>query len=411
MKFENIIGYDNIKETLIRTLDIINNPKKYNALGATIPHGLLLSGSAGLGKTTLAIDFMKLSNRKSYIIKKETSDGDFINNINKTFENASKNTPSIILLDDLDKFTDNKDSIEEYAIVQSLIDKVRTLDIFIIATINTEKYIPESLFRAGRFDIKLRLKNPKNEESYNIIKYYLRNKKLAKDVNIKNISYILNGLSCADLEMVVNKAAIYAGFKDKDKITMSDLIKASLEKVYDSNIEDNTNKCLLNVSYHEAGHTLVGHLLEPNCITFTTVTNNDGNVRGLTIYRNNDNYFDDINFMINRIKILLAGKASTEVVYNKCDTGSYTDIERAYSIASRLVDDYCMINFNSFYHDNTSSEETKKTKDSTVSNLLNKYYIEVKELLIANRDKLDKLANSLSDKKILFKSDIDALLN
>ena len=170
--FKDIIGYNNTKKTLERLIDVLNNKEKYQKIGSTIPHGLLLYGPPGLGKTTFSREIMGNVNRKKFIIKKTKSDGSFIDYMNSIFEQAKNNQPSIILLDDLDKFAedDKTSNCEEYVTVQSLIDNIESEDIFVIATVNDRHVLPRSLLRSGRFDIKIEIDYPDEKESYEIIK-------------------------------------------------------------------------------------------------------------------------------------------------------------------------------------------------------------------------------------------------
>lgn len=414
--FKDIIGYDDIKMTLTRLIDVLNNKEKYKKIGSTIPHGLFIYGDPGTGKTTFSNAILEsVTNRKSYTIRKTKPDGSFLDYIEEQFDDAIKNQPSIILLDDLDKFAKEEGDTrnqEEFVAIQAQLDRIKKEDVFVIATVNNKTVLPNSLLRSGRFDIKIDIDNPSEKDSLKIIEYYLNKKKLDKNVDTKNISQILVGSSCADLEKVCNQAGIYAGFLNKEKISMDEIIRASLELKYDTNLEDlnKEDKYSLNVAYHEAGHALIGNLLEPGSIGFITIAKNNGNVGGITIYKKNEYYYFDIDFKINRIKSLLAGKAATEIVFNKCDAGAQSDLERAYIIIRDLVDEYCLEDFSSYiFHD--SSNKTKENKDSTVSRLLGEYYREVKTLLISNRKVLDKLANTLNNKKILFANEIDEIIN
>lgn len=414
--FSNIIGYDDIKRKLTTVIDMLNNKEKYIDLGCKIVSGLLLYGPPGTGKTSIANEIIKNVNRKVYVIRKIKSDGDFINYINKTFEEAKKNAPSIILLDDLDKFSedDNKNNNEEFVAIQSFIDSIKNHDVFVIATANDIYVLPSSLKRAGRFDIKIEIGNPKEEDAIKIFEYYMKNKKIDKDVDIKKIASILSDSSCAELEKVCNQAGIYAGFMNKKRIGMKELLRASLEHEYSTNIDDIDldDKYSLNTAYHEAGHALIGELLEPGSISFITITKNNSDTKGITIFHNNEDYFSDIKFMENRVKSLLAGKAATEIVFNSCDVGANSDIRRAVNIVRRFVDNYCMYDFNSWISDTDEvSEHVKYSKDNNVIRLMEKYYNEVKNLLIKNRDKLDVLASKLKEKKIMFQDEIEDIYN
>ena len=376
--FKDIIGYDDIKKTLERVIDVLNNQDKYKKLGSEIPQGLLLYGEPGTGKTSFANAIMDSVNRKKYTIRKNSSDGIFISYMRNVFEEAKKEKSSIILLDDLDKFPATIYSDEEFTAVQSLLDQVKDEDVFIIATVNEKHKLPVSLRRSGRFDIKIRIDNPDEKDSLKIIEHLLKKKKIDKDVNIKNIACILNGSSCADINKVCNQAAIYAGYLNKKSIGMSELIRASLEHQYNTNIEDSNkeDKYSLETAYHEAGHALIANLLSPGDISFITIARTDSDTKGITIHHQNEYYFDDIEFMKSRAKVLLAGKASTEIVFNKCDTGTTDDIDRAYKIVERFVDNYCMDNFNSWITSDESdiSEKYKASKaDNTVKLLSNSF--------------------------------------
>jgi len=414
--FSNIIGYDDIKTTLRIIIDMLNNEEKYKKLGCNISHGLLLYGPPGTGKTSISNEVLNNVKRKKFTIRKSKSNGNFIDYINDIFIEAKNNQPSVILLDDLDKFseTDDKSNNEEFVAIQSLVDDVKNDNIFVIATANDINVLPSSLRRAGRFDIQIRIDNPKEDDAIKIFSHYLKNKKVDDDVSVKKLSYILTNSSCAELEKVCNQAGIYAGFKNKESIGMEELLRASLELKYNTNIEDINveDNYAINTAYHEAGHALIGELLEPGSVSFITITKNASNTKGITIFHNNDDYFSDIKFMKNRVKALLAGKASTEIVFNTCDVGTNSDLNRAHDIICRFVDDYCMVDFSSkTRYSYEAAEETKKSKADNVNIIISEYYNEVKEMLCENRHILDRLANELKKKKILFKEEIEDICN
>lgn len=411
--FQDIIGYDNVKKSLERILDVLNHREKYLKIGSTIPHGLFLYGPPGLGKSTFALDLLKyVENRTTYIVRKNKSDGEFMNYVTDIFKEAKEKQPSIILLDDLDKFSEEDSEIcnnEEFVTIQSLIDNIKNDDVFVVATANNKHILPSSLLRAGRFDIKIKIDYPTEEEALKIFKYYLKKKKVDENVNIKNISYILGCSSCADLEKVCNQAGLYAGFHNKKEIGLEEILRASLELAYDTNIEEclEDDEYSIQVAYHEAGHALIGELLEHGSISFITIAKTDSDTRGFTKYHTNDNYFYDIQFMENRILSLLAGKAAIDIVFHKCDIGSKSDIERAYKIAERFIDQYCMFGFDSYLDEyDCHSDKLIQSKNDRVIELLTKYYNKVKEKLIANRHILDHLATKLEEKKILFQDEI-----
>ena len=162
-EFDKIIGYKDIKSELIRLCDMLKNEEKYSALGVTLSGGLLLCGVPGVGKTLMASCFIKESGRRAFICRKNKADGEFVNEIKKMFDKAAENAPSVILLDDMDKFANedvNRKNAAEYVAVQSCIDEVKGKDVFVIATCNGTGNLPSSLLRSGRFDTIIAVNTP-----------------------------------------------------------------------------------------------------------------------------------------------------------------------------------------------------------------------------------------------------------
>ena len=158
--FEKIVGYEEIKRELRIISDMLNNPEVYQKLGAGLNEGLVLCGEPGTGKTTMANCLIESTGRKAYVCRKKASDGKFIKTISDTFEEAKRHTPSIVLLDDLDKFSDQDEGCdaEEFVVVQSCIDEIKGSDVFVIATVNNIKKLPFSLLRAGRLGKRLKVR-------------------------------------------------------------------------------------------------------------------------------------------------------------------------------------------------------------------------------------------------------------
>lgn len=226
---DKVIGYNPIKKELYRIIDVLNNPDKYKKIGARIPRGVILEGRPGIGKSLMAMCVMEECKRTSYIIRKDRPDGRFVDYIRKIFEEAAKNEPSIILLDDIDKFA-NEDYIhcdtEEYVTVQTCIDDVKNNDVFVIATANDIRFLPESLLRSGRFDKKFHMDFPKGGDAKKIIEYYLKDKMCDSNVDAEEITRFSSGYSCADMESVVNDAGLYAAYEDRSMISQDDLKRA-----------------------------------------------------------------------------------------------------------------------------------------------------------------------------------------
>ncbi len=179
-EFDKILGYENTKLELERLSDILKNPSKYKRLGVSIPSGLMLVGDPGLGKTLMAKCFIAESACKSFILRKDKPNGSFVEEIKKTFESAKADTPSIVFLDDMDKFANEDDchrNAEEYVTIQSCIDECKGLGVFVIATVNEKYQLPDSLCRCGRFDKILNIDVSEEEDFCKIIEFYLSTKK------------------------------------------------------------------------------------------------------------------------------------------------------------------------------------------------------------------------------------------
>ena len=235
--FTKVIGYDHIKNELERIIDVINNKSKYEKLGVTIPKGLLLYGEPGLGKSLTAKCFVDSLNVNKYIIRKNKPDGEFVNQIRETINEAIEKAPSVVLLDDIDKFSNGDQehrNTDEFIVVQTLIDDAKDKDVYFIATANEIGDMPKSLLRAGRFDTNIEFDYPTVEDAKLIIEHYLENKVVAKDVDSEEIAKIITGKSCAVLETVMNEAGLYAGYNNKKEISMDDIIDALLRVIYDS---------------------------------------------------------------------------------------------------------------------------------------------------------------------------------
>ena len=370
--FEKVIGYEPIKLVLERILDMIRNREKYDKLGAKLPSGILLSGKPGIGKTLIANSFIEASKLPVYLIRKDKPDGDFIKFIKQSFEDAKSNAPSIVFLDDMDK-------------------------------------LPRSLCRSGRFDKQIKVSVPRGKDATQIIEYYMKQKNFVSDVNSEEIAKMLDGGSCAVLETVINEASILAGFAGKDKIEKDDLLRSAMCVIFEApEIADKKPiEILKKTAYHEAGHAVIAELLEPESISLVSVLGHDGPTQGVTAYyQDDDTYFSSIEYMKNRVKSLLAGKAATEIVYGEVDVGANNDIHRAISITERFVDHYCGFGFDKFEFQKNSSNDLLSRKETIVFSELEKYYQEVKKMLISNREFLDKVAQQLVVKETLTCKDL-----
>ena len=413
-EFSPIIGYKSIKNEMIRICDIMRNSEFYSKLGVSIPNGLLLSGDPGLGKTTMANCFIKASGRKAFICRKDKPDGEFVNHIKTTFDEAVKNAPSIVFLDDLDKYSNGDEyhkNSEEFVTVQSCIDDAKGKNVFVLATINDEDAIPKSLLRAGRFDNRIEVNAPKGEDAEKIVEYYIKKKNFVSDVDVKTITRLLNSSSCAELETVINEAGVYAGFNRKEKIEMDDIVKACLRIIHKAPERENAHspEVLKSVAYHEAGHAVIAEVLEPGSVNFVSVRSHGGSTGGFTNYYQPEEYWIKKQYMENRVIVLLGGKAATETVFGETDVGTNSDLHRAFDICLRFVDDYCSTSFDRWIQGREYSNGVVERRDMQLSVEMEKFYQKAKKILTLNREFLDKLATALMNKDILTSVEIQAI--
>lgn len=411
--FEEIIGYEDIKKELRIISDMLNNPDIYRNLGAEIKDGLMLIGRAGTGKTTMANCLIRSTNRKPYIIRKKGSDGEFIEEIIEIFEKAKANAPSIVLLDDFDKFSDQEDTndSEEFVAVQACMDETSIADVYVIATVNKGYKIPDSLMRAGRFGHRLKIRIPEKDESVEIIKHYLKKVGISDGMDEKSIARILDGESCAALESVINNAAVKAAFKRQDKVTMKDIVDSSLDLIFDApescdQLSDETKR---RIAYHEAGHALAAEILDPGSVNIISIRKTDDGDYGFVRYsRSKEKCDTSAEYNENNIKTSLAGKAATELVFGEADVGVNADIHNAFSNAKWLVDNVCMHGFHNWIEDDHDVVSAENRNRSMVM-ILERNYLEVKKILVEHRDLLDRIAENLMQKTTLIYSDIQEL--
>ena len=411
--FDKIFGYRSIKKELETLADMMTNEEKYKRLGVNIPRGLLLYGNPGVGKTLMASCLIEASGRPCFIVRKDKSDGDFVNEIKNSFNRAKETAPSIVFLDDLDKFADsdgNNSNEEEYVTVQACMDDVKDRDVFVVATANEKRCLPNSLIREGRLGRMITVENPQGQDAVDIIGHFLVGKEFVDEVNAEDIAKMIGGASCAELESCINEAGIYAGMQGKEKIDISDLKRGVMRIVFSApeSLEDVPEEVLLATAYHEAGHALIAEVTSPDSVGLVSVLVHDGPTRGITGLIENDRYWDNKTNLENRVRTMLGGKAATEIVYGRTDIGANSDLQRAFRIVARFVDDYCSFSFDSFDRPG-GSNELRERKDWRISHEIERYYYETKQILIRNRALLDAIAKALVEKKILVSSELQEI--
>lgn len=420
--FDKVIGYESVKRELIGIADALANGEAYEKLGVTAPRGLLLYGNPGVGKTLMATALIEASGRRAFICRKDKPNGDFVNEIKKTFDDASEAAPSIVFLDDMDKFTngdEHRPDAEEYVTVQSCIDEARARDVFVLATANNTRVLPRSLLRAGRFDRVIEVDNPHGKDAEDIIAHYIRNKKFVGAIDPAVAARIMNGSSCAELETVINEAGLFAGYERSDEITPDHFMKACLHTVHGVPTEvlnvdvpetdlENGKDVRARIVCHEAGHATVAEVLSPGSVTLVSAYSKEYCRGGFTSYfrGEGDGSLDEV---YNEICTSLAGMAAQEQKYGEIDAGSSADLDCAFEKIWSLVTRNCVMGFH--LHDNDSftlgvSADLMAKQEQAVAAEAEKQFRRAKEILASNRVMFEAIARELSKKGVLTSVDI-----
>lgn len=425
-KFDKIIGYSAVKKELKQIADTLKNREVYAKLGVSTPRGLLLYGEPGVGKSLMASAVIEESGRKAFVCRKDQPNGDFVNVIKATFEKAIENAPSIVLLDDMDKFANGDErhpDAEEYVTVQSCIDEAKGKEVFVLATVNNMRCLPRSLHRAGRFDRVIEIDTPRGKDALAIIAHYLKSKKVVDNVDAKTIARIMDGRSCAELETVINEAGLYAGYERAEFITMDHFMEALMRTVFDvptasDELEDEdfyssldgSKKFASQIVYHEAGHAVVSEVLCPESVTLVSAHNRGGRIGGFTDYYN-DKAHSPLYWNKSRIVGALGGIAAIEQKYGIFDVGGECDLDQAFDRTKNLIVNTCISGFHLHSYDwyGDDSERLKADQQQAIAAEVEKFYRKAKEIISLNFEFFEKIASALAKKKLLSAVDIQKI--
>ena len=405
--FDLVCGYKDIKAELIRVHDVLRHKEKYEKMGVKRPRGVLLYGDSGLGKTRMAECFIGEWIFPVFEIHKEEPGCEVITEIREAFAKAKEaGEQAIVFLDNLDDDADDN----VYATSRACMDVYREDDVFVLATAKDKDNIPDYLLRPGRFDKVIEVEEPTFEDAKEILSFYLALKECAADVDVEEIAGIMRGNSCADLEMVVNEAGIYAGCDYRDTITQKDMIKACISLLFVSpeKADSGKERDLLEVAVHEAGHVVAAEALEAGCVAVTAVRSHTGGFAGITCVNYADNNGMHMKRMEWHVIRSLAGKAASEIVLGIVDVGCADDLANAFRRVERLVDNLCAFGFDA-YESPHSSETLKAKKEHLIAEKMAWYYQAAKQLLAENRAFLDKVTEELMRRKMLRQKDIKRL--
>lgn len=325
--------------------------------------------------------------------------------------------PSIVFLDDMDKFA-NGDALhpdaEEYVTVQSCIDEVKNKDVFVIATANSLRCLPDSLLRSGRFDRRIPVPVPSDEDAEQIIKFYLSGRGMSLVLDTKVITKMMQGSSCAELETVINEAGILAGYERADRVTMQHFMKAAMKIVFEvpyselncSDAFDKNPELLKKIACHEAGHTVVHEVLVPGSVVLATVYCDGRHHGGLTKFHTDRVAQDPYTAIKMRIIANLAGKAATEQLLGCFDVGTSEDLKNAHDMIMDLISDSAACGFALYGDCYPKSDALLYRQEQTVAAEVEKYYLKAKEIIAKNHTFCEAVADALMKKKLLSCYDI-----
>lgn len=405
---EKVIGYDSIKETLRQIADVLKRPEAYKEKGVSMPRGLLMESAPGLGKSLMASILMEESGRKSFVFRRINEGNTFLGEMKDIFDVAKEEAPSILLLEDLNLYVEsNSPYAPEWACLQACIDETSDADIFVIATTNDTRYMPQSLLRPGRFDYILNLNPPLGKMAENIVSYYLRDKNLAKDVQISDIVKAMPQVSCATLETVMNLAAINSVYRDHAHVQKEDIIDALLKVVYNlrkADCEEDPQEHQM-IAVHEAAHAVVGEVLHSGSIGIITIRGSHGAIGGMesgfAVYAKSEEEFQD------EIIKTLAGKAGTALIYGIMDIRAAADIKKADQLLDIWLCHFACGGFSGVEpSENRLSEPRLSYNEAIKSAKLEELYRRAYKILYDNRDFLLAVQEELLEHETLLNSDL-----
>lgn len=411
--FENVVGYDGIKEELNKVIDIFNNADVYKKIGTKTPRGILLYGRPGLGKTLFANDFIKACNVDSFSIINNKRRSDLVKEINDVFIKASSCKKAIIFIDDIDKFG-TKDFDDEpdiiFSTIQTNIESIKDKDILVIATANNYDGLPNSLVRKGRFDIKINVENPNENDSKKILEYYLKTKKVNKNFNYDDAYKIIGYSSCANLESFINEAAILAAYKRKDSIDIQDIVEVFSKEYYEIKQTDSKrlDEEVYATSLHEAGHTVIAEALNKGSVGFVSVSEYENTeAKGFT------KLCKQLKRRPENILLKLGGKTVCELFYQgRCASGCQSDLYDAFKYSLDGIIDSGTSGIGNIHYSrniNSWSNDYKNKVEALTQSEIERYMFIAKDILLKNKNLVFKIAEELNKKHYLLASDIEKI--
>ena len=432
--FKDVAGLDEEKSEMLEIVEFLKNPEEYSKMGAKTPRGVLLCGKPGTGKTLIAkaiageanVPFISMSGSEFI----EMFAGLGASRVRKLFERAKKISPCIIFIDEIDAIgsrrassngadTENNQTLNQLLVEMDGFDSDQS--IIVIAATNRPEMLDEALLRPGRFDRTINIALPDIKGREEILKIHSKNKKINDDVDFKSIAGDTAGFTGAELENILNEAAIIATNKKHKAINNNDIedavkkVTVGLEK--HNRIVSEKDKKL--TAYHEAGHAVVSRYLETQKDIKEVSIIPRGVAGGYTMYKTNeDKFYVSKTEMEEKLISLLGGRAAEKVALDDISTGASNDIEVAMKIARDMVTVYGMsdrigpmsINLEKDpYQIQLLGNNLEDEIGKEVKNILEYAYEKAQRLLVMHRDKLDAVANVLLEKEVINEQEFEEI--
>lgn len=442
VRFRDVAGADEEKQELVEVVEFLKDPRKFAELGARIPKGVLLVGPPGTGKTLLAravageagVPFFSISG-SDFV---EMFVGVGASRVRDLFENAKKNAPCIIFIDEIDAVGRQRGAglggghdEREQTLNQLLVEMDgfgANEGIIIVAATNRPDILDPALLRPGRFDRQITVDRPDVNGREAVLKVHARNKPLDESINLRTIAMRTPGFSGADLENLLNEAALVAARQNKKKIEMVDIDEAT-DRVIAGPAKKSrviSEKERNIVAYHEAGHTVIGMVLDEADMVHKVTIVPRGQAGGYAVMLpKEDRYFMTKPELLDKITGLLGGRVAEEIVFGEVSTGAHNDFQRATGIARRMVTEFGMsdklgpMQFGSsqgqvflgrdFHSEQNYSDAIAHEIDVEMQSIIKGCYARATEILTDKRDKLEIIAKTLLEVETLDADQIKGL--
>ena len=443
IKFHDVAGEDEAKESLQEIVDFLNNPKKYEDIGAKMPKGVLLVGPPGTGKTLLAravageagVPFFSIAGSEFV----EMFVGMGASKVRDLFKQANEKAPCIVFIDEIDTIGKKRDGAsgmggndEREQTLNQLLTEMDGFDaakgVIILAATNRPESLDPALTRPGRFDRRVPVELPDLKGRESILRLHAKKVKLGPDCDFAVIARMTPGASGAELANIINEAALCAVRHRRKSVTQFDLqeavdtILAGAQKK--NKILNNKEKCI--VAYHEVGHALVAALQTHSApVQKITIVPRTSGALGFTMQvEQGDHTLMNRDELLNKIATLTGGRAAEELIFNSITTGASNDIEQATKLARAMVtrygmtDDFDMVALetvnNAYLGGDASlacSEATSAKIDAKVVELVQTQHRKAYQILADNRSKLDEIAQYLYEKETISGEEFMRILN